>query len=112
MAQNNGSFSDEIVAVSVPKRKGDSLVVDKDEEPGRANFEKMVKLRPAFEKDGTITAANASKINDGAAAMMLMSLEKAKELDLKSLATVVSQASAAHEPEWLTTAPSKAIQKV
>ncbi len=112
LAQNNGSFSDEIVAVSVPKRKGDSLVVDKDEEPGRANFEKMVKLRPAFEKDGTITAANASKINDGAAAMMLMSLEKAKELDLKSLATVVAQASAAHEPEWFTTAPSKAIQKV
>jgi acetyl-CoA C-acetyltransferase len=72
----------------------------------------MVKLLPAFEKDGTITAANASKINDGAAAMMLMSLEKAKELDLKSLATVVAQASAAHEPEWFTTAPSKAIHKV
>ncbi|SVC39398.1 uncharacterized protein METZ01_LOCUS292252, partial [marine metagenome] len=112
LAQDNGSFFDEIISVSVPQRKGDSLVVDKDEEPGRANFEKMVKLRPAFEKDGTITAANASKINDGAAAMMLMSLEKAKELDLKSLATVVAQASAAHEPEWFTTAPSKAIQKV
>ena len=112
LAQRNGSFTDEIVSVSVPQRKGDSLVVDTDEEPGRANFEKMVKLNPAFEKDGTITAANASKINDGAAAVMLISLEKAKELGLKSLATVVAQASAAHEPEWFTTAPTKAIQKV
>jgi acetyl-CoA C-acetyltransferase len=112
LAQRNGSFTDEIVSVSVPQRKGDSLVVDTDEEPGRANFEKMVKLHPAFEKDGTITAANASKINDGAAAVMLISLEKAKELGLKSLATVVAQASAAHEPEWFTTAPTKAIQKV
>jgi acetyl-CoA C-acetyltransferase len=112
LAQENGLFTDEIISVSVPQRKGDSLAVDKDEEPGRANFEKMVKLRPAFEKDGTITAANASKINDGAAAMMLISLEKAKELGLKPLATVVAQASSAHDPEWFTTAPSKAIQKV
>ena len=111
-AQENGSFSDEIVPVSVPQRKGGPIIVDKDEEPGRANFEKMESLRPAFEKEGTITAANASKINDGAAAIMIMSGEKAKELGLKPLATIVAQASSAHAPEWFTTAPSKAISKV
>lgn len=110
-AQENGSFSDEIVPVSVPQRKGGPIIVDKDEEPGRANFEKMESLRPAFEKEGTITAANASKINDGAAAIMIMSGEKAKELGLKPLATICAQASAAHAPEWFTTAPSKAISK-
>ena len=111
-AQENGSFSDEIVHVSVPQRKGGPIIVDKDEEPGRANFEKMESLRPAFEKEGTITAANASKINDGAAAIMIMSGEKAKELGLTPLATICAQASAAHAPEWFTTAPSKAISKV
>ena len=111
-AQENGSFSDEIVPVSVPQRKGGPIIVDKDEEPGRANFEKMESLRPAFEKEGTITAANASKINDGAAAIMIMSGEKAKELGLTPLATICAQASAAHAPEWFTTAPSKAISKV
>ena len=110
-AQENGSFSDEIVPVSVPQRKGGPIIVDKDEEPGRANFEKMESLRPAFEKEGTITAANASKINDGAAAIMIMSGEKAKELGLTPLATICAQASAAHAPEWFTTAPSKAISK-
>ena len=111
-AQENGSFSDEIVPVSVPQRKGGPIIVDKDEEPGRANFEKMESLRPAFEKEGTITAANASKINDGAAAIMIMSGEKANELGLTPLATICAQASAAHAPEWFTTAPSKAISKV
>ena len=111
-AQENGSFSDEIIPVSVPQRKGGPIIVDKDEEPGRANFEKMESLRPAFEKEGTITAANASKINDGAAAIMIMSGEKAKELGLTPLATICAQASAAHAPEWFTTAPSKAISKV
>ena len=111
-AQENGSFSYEIVPVSIPQRKGDPNVVDKDEEPGRANFDKMQSLRPAFEKEGTITAANASKINDGAAAILIMSGEKAKELGLKPLATIVAQASSAHAPEWFTTAPSKAISKV
>ena len=111
-AQENGSFSYEIVPVSIPQRKGDPNVVDKDEEPGRANFDKMESLRPAFEKEGTITAANASKINDGAAAILIMSGEKAKELGLKPLATIVAQASSAHAPEWFTTAPSKAISKV
>ena len=110
-AQENGSFSDEIIPVSVPQRKGGPIIVDKDEEPGRANFEKMESLRPAFEKEGTITAANASKINDGAAAIMIMSGEKAKELGLTPLATICAQASAAHAPEWFTTAPSKAISK-
>ena len=111
-AQENGSFSDEIVPVSVPQRKGRPIIVNKDEEPGRANFEKMESLRPAFEKEGTITAANASKINDGAAAILIMSGEKAKELGLKPLATIGAQASSAHAPEWFTTAPSKAISKV
>lgn len=111
-AQENGSFSYEIVPVSIPQRKGDPNVVDKDEEPGRANFDKMESLRPAFEKEGTITAANASKINDGAAAILIMSGEKAKELGLKPLATIGAQASSAHAPEWFTTAPSKAISKV
>ena len=111
-AQENGSFSDEIVPVSVPQRKGGPIIVDKDEEPGRANFEKMESLRPAFEKEGTITAANASKINDGAAAIMIMSGEKANELGLTPLATICAHASAAHAPEWFTTAPSKAISKV
>ncbi len=111
-AQEKGAFADEIVSVSVPQRKGDPKIVDTDEEPGRANFDKMVTLRPAFEKDGTITAANASKINDGAAAIMLMSGETARELGLTPLATIVAQASAAHEPEWFTTAPIKAITKV
>ncbi|MDP6339331.1 MAG: acetyl-CoA C-acetyltransferase [Candidatus Marinimicrobia bacterium] len=111
-AQKNGAFSDEIVPVYVPQRKGDPLLVDKDEEPGRANFDKMITLRPAFEKVGTITAANASKINDGAAAVMVMSAEKGKELGLTPLVTIIAQASAAHEPEWFTTAPMKAISKV
>ena len=111
-ALENGSFSDEIVSVPVPQRKGEPIIVDADEEPSRANFEKMEFLRPAFEKDGTITAANASKINDGAAAILIMSGEKAKELELTPLAVIGAQASAAHAPEWFTTAPSKAISKV
>ncbi|MBC8346127.1 MAG: acetyl-CoA C-acetyltransferase [Candidatus Marinimicrobia bacterium] len=111
-AQESGAFSDEIVSVSIPQRKGDPILVDTDEEPNRANFEKMKSLRPAFEKEGTITAANASKINDGAAAIMIMSGDKAKELGLTPLATIGAQASAAHAPEWFTTAPSKAISKV
>ncbi|MEA1881942.1 MAG: acetyl-CoA C-acetyltransferase [Candidatus Marinimicrobia bacterium] len=112
IALGNGAFSDEIVSVSVPQRKGNPLVVDKDEEPSRANFDKMVSLHPAFEKEGTITAANASKINDGAASVMLMSGKTARELGLSPLATIVAQASASHEPEWFTTVPMKAISKV
>ena len=111
-AQSEGLFIDEIIAVEVPQRKGGSIVVTEDEEPGKANFEKMKTLRPAFEKNGTITAANASKINDGASAVLMMSSEKAEELELKPIVKIIAQASAAHEPEWFTTAPSKAIKNV
>lgn len=111
-AQAEGWFHDELVPVSVPQRRGDPILVDKDEEPGRANFDKMPKLNPAFEKEGTITAANASKINDGAAALLLMPAQKAVEWGLKPLAKIVAQASAAQAPEWFTTAPGKAIGKV
>ena len=111
-AQSEGLFIDEIIAVEVPQRKEGSIVVTEDEEPGKANFEKMKTLRPAFEKDGTITAANASKINDGASAVLMMSSEKAEELELKPIVKIIAQASVAHEPEWFTTAPSKAIKNV
>ncbi len=111
-AQSEGLFIDEIIAVEVPQRKEGSIVVAEDEEPGKANFEKMKTLRPAFEKNGTITAANASKINDGASAVLMMSSEKAEELGLKPIVKIIAQASAAHEPEWFTTAPSKAIKNV
>ena len=111
-AQAEGVFDSEIVPVEIPQRKGDPLVVFKDEEPGKARFDKIPALRPAFEKEGAITAANASKLNDGAAAILIMSEDKATELELKPLARIVAQASAAHEPEWFTTAPGKAIRKV
>lgn len=110
-AMKNGSFDAEIIPVEVPQRKGDPIIVNKDEEPGRTNFDKIPKLRPAFKKDGTITAANASKINDGAAAVLVMSKEKAGELNLQPLVKIIAQASAAQAPEWFTTAPSKAIAK-
>jgi len=110
-AQKNGSFDAEIIPVEVPQRKSDPLIISQDEEPGRTNFDKIPKLRPAFKKDGTVTAANASKINDGAAAMLVMSKEKAEELNLKPLVKIISQASAAQAPEWFTTAPSIAIAK-
>lgn len=111
-AQSEGLFIDEIIAVEVPQRKGGSIVVTEDEEPGKANFEKMKTLQPAFVKDGTITAANASKINDGASAVLMMSSEKAEELGLKPIVKIIAQVSVAHEPEWFTTAPSKAIKNV
>ena len=111
-AIKSGWFSDEIVSVSVPQRKRDSIFIDQDEEPHRVNFEKMKKLRPAFEKSGTITAANASKINDGAAAVLISSSEFAHSNQLKAQAKMIAQASFAHEPDWFTTAPIKAISKV
>ncbi|NOZ73789.1 MAG: acetyl-CoA C-acetyltransferase [FCB group bacterium] len=110
-AQKEGWFAGEIVPVSVPVRKGDPLLVDRDDEPGKARFEKIPNLRPAFKKDGTITAANASKINDGAAALVLMADSAAEAENLKPMVRIVAQASAAHEPEWFTTAPIKAIEK-
>jgi acetyl-CoA C-acetyltransferase len=110
-AQKNGSFDAEIIPVEVPQRKGDPVIINQDEEPGRTNCDKIPKLRPAFKKDGTVTAAHASKINDGAAAMLVMSKEEAEELNLKPLVKIIAQASAAQAPEWFTTAPSKAIAK-
>jgi acetyl-CoA C-acetyltransferase len=111
-AQAEGVFDSEIVPVKIPQRKRDSVFISEDEEPGKARFDKIPTLRPAFEKDGAITAANASKLNDGAAAVLIMSAEKANELGLSPIARIIAQASAAHEPEWFTTAPGKAIGKV
>lgn len=106
-----GAFKNEVVPVEVPQRRGDALVVDTDEEFTNVMMEKIPSLRPAFTKDGTVTAANASTMNDGAAAVVLMSKEKAEALGVKPLAKIVSFADAAHEPEWFTTAPSKAMPK-
>lgn len=111
-AQAEGVFDSEIVPVKVPQRNGDSIFISEDEEPGKARFDKIPTLRPVFEKDGAITAANASKLNDGAAVILVMSWEKANKLGLTPIARIVAQASAAHEPEWFTTAPGKAIGKV
>ena len=111
-AQSKGLFNDEIVPLNVNQRKGDPLYVDQDDEPIRANFKKMDLLKPVFEKNGTITAANASKINDGAATLLLMSRDKANELGLEIYATILGQSSSANDPEWFTTAPIGAIDKV
>ncbi len=107
----SGKFKDEIIPVSVPQRRGEPVVVTEDEEFRKAKFEKFPKLRAAFTKTGTVTAANASTINDGASAIILASEEKVKELGLTPLAEIVSFADAAHEPEWFTTAPTKAAPK-
>ena len=111
-AQKNGYFKDEIVPVEIPQRKDDPVLVAEDEEPKRANFEKMPTLRPVFQKDGTVTAANASSINDGAAACVVMSKDRAERLGMESLGTIVAQASAAKAPEWFTMAPADAINLV
>jgi len=110
-AWETGKFNTEVVPVEVPQRHGNSIIVSKDEEFTNVILEKIPSLRPAFTKDGTVTAANASTINDGAAALVLMSLDKAKELGLKPLATIRSYADAAQEPKWFTTAPAKALPK-
>jgi len=110
-AWDAGKFDNEIVPVEVPQRRGEPIIVSKDEEFTNVILDKIPQLRPAFSKDGTVTAANASTINDGAAAVVLMSKEKANELGLKPLATIKSYADAAHEPEWFTTAPAKALPK-
>ena len=106
-----GKFDNEVVPVEVPQRRGNAIVVSKDEEFTNVKIDKIPALRPAFTKDGTVTAANASTINDGAGAMVLMSKEKALELGLKPLATITGYADAAQEPEWFTTAPAKALPK-
>ncbi|GER59359.1 acetyl-CoA C-acyltransferase [Patiriisocius marinus] len=110
-AWSEGKFKDEVVPVAVPQRRGDALIVDEDEEFKNVKMEKIPALRAAFTKEGTVTAANASTINDGAGAMILMSEEKAKELNLTPLAYIKGYADAAHEPEWFTTAPSLALPK-
>jgi acetyl-CoA C-acetyltransferase len=110
-AMDNGAFADEITPVTVKTRKGE-VEIASDEEPPRCNIDKMSSLRPAFAKDGTITAASSSKISDGAAAMVLMSAERAGQQGLKPLARIVAHATHAHEPEWFTTAPVGAMQKV
>lgn len=110
-AWETGKFDNEIVPVEVPQRRGDTIVVDKDEEFTNVKIEKIPALKPVFTKGGTVTAANASTINDGAAALLLMSEEKATKLGLQPLAYITSYADAAHQPEWFTTAPSKALPK-
>jgi len=111
-AQENGLFKDEIIDIEIPQRKGAPLLVNADEEPQKVKFDKIKKLRPAFIKDGTVTAANASSINDGAAAVVVMSREKAEELGIKEWFSIVNQASAAKMPEDFTTAPADAVNKV
>jgi acetyl-CoA C-acetyltransferase len=105
-------FENEIIPVEIKGRKGDVTIVSNDEEPGKVNFDKLPSLRSAFQKDGTVTAANASSINDGASAVLLMTKEKCEALGLKPIAKIVEQASASKEPKWFTTAPIDAINKV
>lgn len=106
-----GKFDNEVVPVEVPQRRGEPVVVAKDEEYANVKLEKIPNLRPAFTKEGTVTAANASTINDGAGAVILMSEDRAKELGLTPLATITGYADAAQEPKWFTTAPAKALPK-
>ena len=110
-AIEEGRFRDEIVAVEVPQRKGDPRIVVTDEEPARGRIDRIQSLRPAFDQQGTVTAANASSINDGAAALVLVSSERAGRLGLRPLGRIVAQASHAQEPAWFTTAPAYAIEK-
>jgi acetyl-CoA C-acetyltransferase len=110
-ATENGLFKEEIIPIHIPQKKGDPIVITKDEEPFNVKFDKIAQLLPAFTKDGTVTAANASTMNDGAAAVLLMSGEKMKELGLTALAKIISYADAEHDPKWFTTAPSLALPK-
>lgn len=110
-ATDSGEMAGEITPVHIPQRKGDPIIMDKDEEYKRVKFEKIPALRPAFNKEGTVTAANASTLNDGAAALVLVSAEKLSELGLTPIARILSYADAAHEPEWFTTAPTLAAPK-
>lgn len=110
-AWEKGLFDNEVIPVSIPQRKGDPVVFAKDEEPYNVKFDKISTLPAAFEKGGTVTAANASTLNDGAAALVLMSKEKAEELGLKPIAKILSYADAEQAPEWFTTAPALAVPK-
>ena len=109
-AWSEGNFNDEVVPVTIKTRKGE-VVVSEDEEYKSVKFEKIPTLRPVFQKEGTVTAANASTLNDGASALILMSGEKVKELGIKPIAKLIGYGDAAHEPEWFTTAPAKAVNK-
>ncbi|HYD21625.1 MAG TPA: acetyl-CoA C-acyltransferase, partial [Flavipsychrobacter sp.] len=110
-AQTAGKFDNEIVPVEIPQKKGDAVKFAKDEEPWNVKFDKIPELRPAFTKDGTVTAANASTMNDGAAALVLMSKEKAEALGIKPIAKIKGYADAEQAPEWFTTTPSLAVPK-
>ena len=110
-AWSDGKYADEIVSVEIPQRRGEPILFSEDEEYSNVRMDKIPTLRAAFTKDGTVTAANASTINDGGAALVLMSADKAKELNITPLAKILSYADAAHEPEWFTTAPAKALPK-
>lgn len=110
-AWSEGKFSNEVIPVAVPQRRGDALIITEDEEFKNVKIDKIPALRAAFSKEGTVTAANASTINDGAGALILMSEDKANSLGLTILATIKGYADAAHEPQWFTTAPSKALPK-
>jgi acetyl-CoA C-acetyltransferase len=110
-AVNEGKFKDEIVGVQIPQRKGDPIIMEKDEEPFNVKFDKIAGLKSPFEKGGSVTAANASTINDGAAAVVLISKEKADSLGLKPIAKILSYADAEQAPEWFTTTPSLAVPK-
>jgi acetyl-CoA C-acetyltransferase len=110
-AWNTGKFDNEIVPVEIPQRKGEAIKFTKDEDPFNVKFEKIPELKPAFQKDGTVTAANASTMNDGAAALVLISKEKAEELNIKPIAVIKSYADAEQAPEWFTTTPSIALPK-
>ena len=110
-AINNGWFKEEIIPVEIPQKKGASIIVAQDEEPAKVNFEKIAQLNPAFTKEGTVTAANASTMNDGAAAMVLMSAEKAKALGIPPIAIIKGFADAEQDPKWFTTTPALALPK-
>lgn len=110
-AWENGAFKDEVIPVEIPQRKGDPIVMSEDEEFKNIIMDKVPKLKPVFQKEGTVTAANASTLNDGASALVLMSKEKAEELGLNAIAKIRSYADAAQAPEWFTTAPAKALPR-
>lgn len=110
-AWEKGAFSEEVIPISIPQKKGPTVIMDKDEEPWSVNFDKIPTLQPAFKKEGTVTAANASTMNDGAAALVLMSKEKADALGLKPIAVIIGYADAEQEPIWFTTTPALALPK-
>lgn len=110
-AWSTGKFDDEVIPVEIPQRRGEPVLMKEDEEYKNIKIDKVPQLRPAFGKDGTVTAANASTLNDGAAALVLMSREKAEELNIKPLADIRGYADTSQEPEWFTTAPAKALPK-